>query len=301
MSRFFIERPVFAWVIAIVIMLAGALVDHHLADRAISRHRAALDQHQCDLSGRLGGDVGELGHPGDRAAADRPRQSSLFLLVEHSSGEVDDHRHLRGRHQCRHRPGPGAEQAAAGDSAPAAGGEAARRDRDQGAHQLPDGRRRSTTRPGKYTNIDISDFMASTLQDPLARVKASAMSTSSAPNMRCGSGSIPSSCADLQADARRRARRRPGAEHPGRRRLDRRAAGRPGPGAQRDGDRPVAASHRRAVPQHHPAHGDGRRDRASLRRRPRRAGRGKLRHLRTASTAIRRPASPSSLRPAPMR
>ena len=37
LSQFFIERPVFAWVIAIVIMLAGVLAIMHAADRAISR------------------------------------------------------------------------------------------------------------------------------------------------------------------------------------------------------------------------------------------------------------------------
>ena len=37
MVNFFIDRPIFAWVIAIVIMLAGALAITHAADRAVSR------------------------------------------------------------------------------------------------------------------------------------------------------------------------------------------------------------------------------------------------------------------------
>ena len=41
MARFFIDRPIFAWVIAIVIMLAGAL----------SIHRLPIEQH-LSLVGR---------------------------------------------------------------------------------------------------------------------------------------------------------------------------------------------------------------------------------------------------------
>jgi hypothetical protein len=40
-SRFFIDRPIFAWVVAIVIMLAGALGHPQPADRPVSRHRPA--------------------------------------------------------------------------------------------------------------------------------------------------------------------------------------------------------------------------------------------------------------------
>ena len=52
LSRFFIDRPVFAWVIAIVIMLAGMLAIQHPADRAISHHRAARGGDQRHLSRR---------------------------------------------------------------------------------------------------------------------------------------------------------------------------------------------------------------------------------------------------------
>ncbi|MCK7493501.1 MAG: hypothetical protein MZW92_20725 [Comamonadaceae bacterium] len=41
--RFFIDRPIFAWVIAIVIMLAGGARDHDAADLAVPDHRAAVD------------------------------------------------------------------------------------------------------------------------------------------------------------------------------------------------------------------------------------------------------------------
>ena len=41
MSRFFIDRPIFAWVIAIIIMLAGVLAIKRLAYRTVPAYRAA--------------------------------------------------------------------------------------------------------------------------------------------------------------------------------------------------------------------------------------------------------------------
>ena len=81
LSRFFIDRPVFAWVIAIVIMLAGGIAVTHPADRAISHHRAARGGDQRHLSRRRRRDAAELRHPGDRAAAHRPGQPALFLVA----------------------------------------------------------------------------------------------------------------------------------------------------------------------------------------------------------------------------
>ena len=42
MARFFIDRPIFAWVIAIIIMLAGGLAITAAADLAVPEHRAAV-------------------------------------------------------------------------------------------------------------------------------------------------------------------------------------------------------------------------------------------------------------------
>ena len=50
MSRIFIERPIFAWVLAIIIMLGGIGAIFALPGRAISRRRADPDQRSRDLS-----------------------------------------------------------------------------------------------------------------------------------------------------------------------------------------------------------------------------------------------------------
>ena len=44
LSRFFVNRPIFAWVIAIVIMLAGALASITLPV-AVPEYRSASDSH----------------------------------------------------------------------------------------------------------------------------------------------------------------------------------------------------------------------------------------------------------------
>ena len=50
MSRFFIDRPIFAWVMAIILMLVGVHLDHAAADHAVSDHRAAVGRNQRRLS-----------------------------------------------------------------------------------------------------------------------------------------------------------------------------------------------------------------------------------------------------------
>ena len=50
----------------------------------------------------------------------------------------------------------------------------------------------------RYTDIDISDYLNSQLQDPLAGSTASATSRCSAPSTPCASGSIPTSCSNYK-------------------------------------------------------------------------------------------------------
>ena len=46
MPSFFIDRPIFAWVVALFICLIGVICDPAAAGRAVSDHRAALDLDQ---------------------------------------------------------------------------------------------------------------------------------------------------------------------------------------------------------------------------------------------------------------
>ena len=54
MAKFFIDRPIFAWVIALFIIVLGGVADHAAADRAVPAGGAALHRGLGHLSGRLG-------------------------------------------------------------------------------------------------------------------------------------------------------------------------------------------------------------------------------------------------------
>ena len=54
MAKFFIDRPVFAWVIALFIMLAGLLAMRTLPISQYPTDRAAVHRHHRDLSRRVG-------------------------------------------------------------------------------------------------------------------------------------------------------------------------------------------------------------------------------------------------------
>ena len=55
LSRFFLKRPVFAWVIAIILMVAGGLAIFNLPISQYPPHRSSLNRHYVLLSGRIGG------------------------------------------------------------------------------------------------------------------------------------------------------------------------------------------------------------------------------------------------------
>ena len=91
LSRFFIDRPIFAWVIA-----------HHHHDRGRARgvqpagapvpgHRAAHHRHQRQLRRRLGADAAGHGGAGHRAAAQWHRQSRLHELRRAGRRHGDHH------------------------------------------------------------------------------------------------------------------------------------------------------------------------------------------------------------------
>ena len=73
-SRIFIDRPIFAWVIAIIIMLGGRRRDPGAADRAISRRRAA---------------AGERSAPPIPAPSAETLQNSVTQVIEQQLTGID--------------------------------------------------------------------------------------------------------------------------------------------------------------------------------------------------------------------
>ena len=111
MINFFIDRPIFAWVIAIVIMLAGALAIPSLPVAqypAIAPPQVAIS---ATYPGASAETLREHGRPGHRAAAQRARPPALLHVRQQQGRQHGDHAHLRAGHRPRHRAGAGPEQA----------------------------------------------------------------------------------------------------------------------------------------------------------------------------------------------
>ena len=120
MSRFFIDRPIFAWVLSIVIVISGLACVSVAADRAVSADRAADDPGDRDLSRRECEDRVGRGRSADRGAGQRRRGHDLHVVDLHQQRAVHADRQLRGRHRHQHGPDAGADSRATGHPATAA-------------------------------------------------------------------------------------------------------------------------------------------------------------------------------------
>ena len=116
-SHFFIDRPIFASVLSIVITLTGGDRAAVAADRPVpadhAAHRAGLDQ----LSRRQCPGGGRHGRRADRAAGQRRRGHALHVVADGQRRLLHPHRHLRPRHRPEHGAGDGAEPRDAGHAA----------------------------------------------------------------------------------------------------------------------------------------------------------------------------------------
>ena len=136
-AQFFIDRPIFAWVIGILVMLGGALSIFSLPVSqypAIAPPTISVNATYPGASARTLEDTVTQVIEQRMNGLDHLRyMASVVRLVGQRPGDA----HLRRRHRSGHRPGAGAEQAAAGRAAAAAGGAAAGRAGGQVGLQLP--------------------------------------------------------------------------------------------------------------------------------------------------------------------
>ena len=80
MPSFFIQRPVFAWVIAILIILFGAISLRTMGVDSYPNIAPPQVTVTAELSRRQRRDHGIHRHPGHRAATHRHRQPAVFQL-----------------------------------------------------------------------------------------------------------------------------------------------------------------------------------------------------------------------------
>ena len=137
-SRFFIDRPIFAWGDRAVHHRARRGVDHAAADRPVPDRGAAVAGHQRCLPGRVAAGAGKRRARRHRARDERRARHDLHGVDRPGQRHRRDHRHLRARHERRTRAGRGAEPPEPRLAPPAGVGRAAGRARGQGALELPD-------------------------------------------------------------------------------------------------------------------------------------------------------------------
>ncbi len=139
MPRYFIDHPVFAWVIAILIVIAGGLAIRQLGVESYPDIAPAQVGSMPSYPGASAETTERAVTPDHRAAAQRHRQPRLFQLLVQLQWWRLDQPDLQARHRSRHRADAGAEQGLAGDAAAADRRGAAGRDRVQGQRRLPAG------------------------------------------------------------------------------------------------------------------------------------------------------------------
>ncbi len=300
-SHAFIERPIFATVLA---LRARHRRRHRLfrpADRPISRDRAAHHRGAGELSGRRRQDGRRNGRDADRAGDQRRREHDLHVVLFDGRRQRLDHRHLQARHQPRYGAGAGAEPRRHRDAAPARRGEAPRRHDAQILARPDDGRAHALARQHLRPALRLE------LRPQQRARRAAAARRRRRPHHLRRAAIFAARLArsrqalGLRHDVGRRGQGHPGAERPG---LGRRAR----PGAGQQGQRlPAHRDHAGAVrrsapvPQHHRALDTGRAARAGAGRGARRARRAGLFHqLLPRRQAGRRPGDLPAARP-PMR
>ena len=170
--------------------------DPRAAGRAVPGRRAAERQHLGDvLSGASAQTRREQRHAG--ASSSRSPASTACATSRASStsaGPGEHHVTFAQGTEPRHRAGPGPEQGAAGDPAPAARGAAAGHRRHQVADELPLDRRdlRRTDKPTERRHRRLPRAARSRTRSPRQRRRR--RSRCSARSTRCASGSIRPSC-----------------------------------------------------------------------------------------------------------
>ncbi len=188
MAAFFIDRPVFAWVIAILIVLGGALATLELAVEAYPE----IAPPAVTVSART--------IPG--ASADVIESSVTSVIEQQLTGleraaVLQFHQQFRGlrqhqpllreRHRHRHRRGRGAEPHQSRRAAPAAGSARPGHHCGEGQRRLPHGGR-AAVRDRSARQSSTTSWPRSILDSDPAHSGRRRRACSSAPSSPCASG-----------------------------------------------------------------------------------------------------------------
>ena len=194
-SKFFIERPVLANVLAILMVVIGAVCAAEAAGGAISQRRASDHFGDHSLPRRRRAHRGRHRRAADRAAGQRRRRHDLHAVLQCVRRQLFADRDVPNRHGHQLRAGTGAEPGVERARPTAAGGAGAGRDRAAEVDRDPAVRHADIARRPLRQPLprQLCDHQS---EGPSSRAcPASATSTSSGlASIPCGCGSTPTSC-----------------------------------------------------------------------------------------------------------
>ena len=139
-SHFFIDRPIFAAVLSIILTIAGALVERALPISEYPEIAPPTVSIRATYPGASAEVLAADRRHADRAGGERRRQHALHHLAVDRRRHADDQRRVQAGHRHRYRAGAGAEPRRGRRTAPAGGRAAARRHGAQGLARPDDGR-----------------------------------------------------------------------------------------------------------------------------------------------------------------
>ena len=87
-SKFFIERPIFAIVVSLIICLAGGIAMTQLPVVTVSKHESGTDYRFGPVSGRGCQDAGRFRRRAAGKPDQRDRQHAVHDVVSSSSGQL---------------------------------------------------------------------------------------------------------------------------------------------------------------------------------------------------------------------
>jgi multidrug efflux pump len=193
MSRFFIDRPIFAWVVAIVIMLAGVIA---ILGLPISQY-PSIAPPSIAISGS---------YPG---ASAKTVEDAVTQIIEQKMKGIDGLRYMSSSSDST--GGISITLTFKSGTNPDIAQVQVQNKLQLATPLLPSAVTQQglvvskatknflmvlgfVSEDGSMKQADIGDYVAANVIDPVSRVKASATSPTSARSTRCASGSIPPSC-----------------------------------------------------------------------------------------------------------
>ena len=251
-ARFFIDRPIFAWVLSLVIILGGVVAVLFLPIDQYPDITPPTVTVTATYPGANAQEVADTIAAPIEEAGQRRREHDVHVVAIDQRRPVRADRHLRDRHRPEHGPGAGPEPRLAGPAAAAVAGADARR------HHQEEIAQHSARRQPDFARQQLRRALPQQLRDdPTPRRVAAHQGRRRhyhlrRARLRHAALARPEQTGDPRPDGRGRGQRHQESKRPGRRRAGRPGAGPVGSAVPAADARPRPARDGQAVRRHHP-------------------------------------------------